>query len=169
MSAHKKKPLGSGAASQRSYVSSGERAIDRLLSRLENVRRQGEGYRADCPNGHSRAKGSLSIADASDRVLMNCFACRDTLGILHAIGLSLSDLFDRRLPDNDSPQQRRERQRQFRRSAWSSALQVAAYEAHVILIAAEWVAAGKRLAPDDLKSLHRATFLLQECRGVMCG
>lgn len=167
MNPRKKKPLGSGAASRHSQVGPGERAIGRLLSRLNNVRRQGEGYRADCPNGHSKAKGSLSIGEDADRVLMHCFACGDTARILEAIGLSLSDLYDRPLVGAESRQNRRERQRRFRMHSWSSALTVLTYEAQVVLIAAEWAARGRRFEPEDLRRLRRSICLLQQSKEVL--
>jgi len=49
-----------------------------LLDRLQGVRRYGGGWRANCPNGHEKTRGSLSITEGEDgRVLVTCFACHD--------------------------------------------------------------------------------------------
>lgn len=50
-----------------------------LLSKLCRVRKYGAGWRADCPNGHNKTHGSLSVIEADDgRVMIHCFACNDT-------------------------------------------------------------------------------------------
>src|SRR5690242_3739579 len=63
--------------------------IDVLLVRLQHVRKSGpSSWRADCPNGHQRARGSLAITESDDgRILVTCFACHDTPAVLAAIGL----------------------------------------------------------------------------------
>ena len=36
--------------------------LNRILERCENIRPSGDGYRADCPNGH-RSKSTLSVSE----------------------------------------------------------------------------------------------------------
>ena len=73
--------------------------IDRVLGRLDGVRRSGHGYKARCPhpghgNGHGDRNPSLEIKEGSDgRVLIHCFADCDTKGVVEAVGLKMSDLF----------------------------------------------------------------------------
>jgi len=67
--------------------------IENILMRLNKVRKSGEHqYRACCP-AHGSTGRTLSIKDASDRVLVHCFAgclCED---ILAAIDLTPRDLY----------------------------------------------------------------------------
>jgi hypothetical protein len=122
----------------------------RLLSLLHGVRQYGNGWRADCPNGHSKSRGSLSITEADDgRVMLHCFACHDTLGILHALGLEMADLFPERIKD-PSPEARKAAAEAFRRNAWGAALGVLAREATVVQIAADDMHAGKTLVAHDV-------------------
>jgi putative DNA primase/helicase len=75
-------------------------ALDKVLERLQNVRQQGEGYRASCPvPAHGQGNGdrdpSLSVTVGDDgRVLLNCFAQCEKETIVEALGLSMADLFE---------------------------------------------------------------------------
>lgn len=67
--------------------------ITDLLSQLDHVRRSGRGYMARCP-GHADRRNSLKLDEGEDgRILLHCFAACSTEDILHALGLTLSDLF----------------------------------------------------------------------------
>lgn len=64
-----------------------------MLSRLENVKKKGEGWTALCP-AHKDSDPSLHIDLGEDgRVLLKCFAGCETADIVAAIGLELKDLF----------------------------------------------------------------------------
>src|SRR5690348_14015947 len=127
-----------------------------LLSRLEGVRRSGDGWRANCPNGHAKARGSLSITEADDgRILLSCFACHDTPAILGTLGLELADLFPERIKD-PSPEARQRAREAFKRSAWAAALGVLGREAGVVLLAARDMLAGKALPAGDVERLALA-------------
>lgn len=73
--------------------------IDRVLSRLERVKRTGpDRWVARCP-AHDDRRPSLSIHEAEDRkVLLKCWSGCSVQAILEVLGLSLADLFpgDRR-------------------------------------------------------------------------
>ena len=75
------------------------RPIDRVLSRLERVKRTGpDRWVARCP-AHDDRRPSLSIHEAEDRkVLLKCWSGCSVQAILEVLGLSLADLFpgDRR-------------------------------------------------------------------------
>ena len=72
-------------------------AAEKILERLDGVRRAGEGrWRARCPSHGSRG-GTLAIAAKDDRVLLHCFAGCETSAVLASVGLALSDLYDRPL------------------------------------------------------------------------
>lgn len=138
-----------------------------LLSRLEGVRQHGKGWRANCPNGHNKTKGSLSIACADDgRVLMHCFACHDVQGILSAVGLELSDLFPERIRD-PSPEARQRAQQAFMASGWKAALGVLGREATIVEIAAHDLAEGHALAEADHDRLLTACERIHAAREVL--
>lgn len=140
---------------------------DLLLARLEGIRKHGTGWRADCPNGHNKARGSLSITEADDgRILLTCFACHDTPGILAALGLELADLFPERLRD-PSPEGRRAAREAFKRNAWGAALGVLEREAGVVNLAAHDLAAGKVLNQPDCARLLLAIERIEHARAVL--
>lgn len=72
-----------------------------LLSRLDRVRRVGQGkWIARCP-AHDDRGPSLSIAETADgRLLAHCFSGCATLDVLGAIGLEFDSLFPERDPDD---------------------------------------------------------------------
>lgn len=69
-------------------------AVDKLLVRLERVRRTGPGrWMASCPTRQDRHP-SLAIRELEDgRVLIHDFGGDDVASILAAVGLELTDLF----------------------------------------------------------------------------
>lgn len=138
-----------------------------LLSRLDSVRRSGDGWRANCPNGHAKARGSLSITEADDgRILLSCFACHDTPAILGTLGLELADLFPERIKDT-TPEGRRVAREAFKRTSWAAALGVLGREAGVVLLAARDVLAGKVLPTTDLERLAMAEDRILRAREVL--
>ena len=70
--------------------------VDLVLERLEGVRERGGVYMALCPAHHDRDP-SLSVSEGDDRrVLLRCFAGCTAQEITEAMGLEMSDLFERR-------------------------------------------------------------------------
>lgn len=138
-----------------------------LLSRLDGVRGSGKGWRANCPNGHAKSRGSLSIGEADDgRILLSCFACHDTPGILDALGLELADLYPERIRD-PSPEARQRAREAFKRSGWAAALGVLGREAYVVRLAAFDVQAGKVLPADDMERLALSIDRIEHARAVL--
>jgi putative DNA primase/helicase len=69
--------------------------IDRVLALLENVTQSGSGYSARCPS-HDDHNPSLSISEGDEgQVLINCFAGCTAEEVVHALKLSMKDLFPR--------------------------------------------------------------------------
>src|SRR5436309_2777278 len=67
--------------------------LERVLSKLEGVRRSGVGYVAYCPAHHDRHR-SLSVGEGKeDRVLLKCFAGCTVEQIVRALSMQLRDLF----------------------------------------------------------------------------
>jgi hypothetical protein len=138
---------------------------NRLLDRLDGVRRSGRGWIARCP-AHADRSASLSIAEADDgRVLVHCFAGCDVTDALAAVGLTLADLFPDRVRD-DSPEGRRAARAAFRETCWRAALGVLACESAVVLAAANAIARDL-LTPDDSARLALAVQRIQSAREVL--
>lgn len=72
-------------------------SIETLLSRLNKVKRTGNGkWMCQC-SAHQDKTASLVITDNGDgRILLNCFAGCDTYSILRSVGLDWADV----MPDN---------------------------------------------------------------------
>lgn len=164
----KKKPRGLGAASMHSAEPTAlNGAINPIIARLQRVRRYGQSYRADCPNGHRTARGSLSLMERSDgAVVLHCFACGDTPAILASIGLTLADLYPRPLGGwRGLPAG--ERRWFAERSAWAAATSVLDRESAVVCAAAAVISGGNRLADADLQRLRTAEQRIREAREVV--
>lgn len=75
-------------------------SLESLVSRLNKAKCSGaDRWMAECPS-HSDRTASLSIRGLHDgRILIHCFAGCDVGEILGAIGLTVNDLFPKRMPD----------------------------------------------------------------------
>jgi hypothetical protein len=70
--------------------------VERILERLERVRRSGDGWTAQCPgpnHKHGDRDPSLSVTQGDGKILLYCHAGCDVEQICAAIGWTLSDLF----------------------------------------------------------------------------
>lgn len=142
-----------------------------ILSRLDGVRRSGRGWMARCP-AHADRSASLSVAEGADgRALLHDFAGCPVTDVLAAIGLSIADLFVRRLGHcvghGGDPVLRaaaEERARQFRIGAALAAL---ASEATIVEVAAREIAAGRALSPADLARLSAACERIRDAHSVL--
>lgn len=143
-------------------------SADLLLSRLQHVRGTGPAsWRANCPNGHQHARGSLAITVADDdRILLTCFACHDTPAILAAVGLELADLYPERIKDT-SPEARQRAREAFKRDGRRAALGVLSRECLVVLAAAGMLRQGLALTADDDNRLTLAMQRIDDARAVL--
>lgn len=67
--------------------------LEAVLSRLEGVRRNGDGYMALCP-AHEDRDPSLSVREGDNGgVLLHCFAGCEIPAVVEATGLEMRDLF----------------------------------------------------------------------------
>lgn len=140
--------------------------IDALLHRLERVQRSGQGWRADCPNGH-KSRGTLSVAQGDDgRVLLHCFAGCGTADVLGALGLALADVMPERLRD-DSPEGRRTARERFRLASMTAAAGVILREARIVLLAGCDLLRGQALPPDDVQRLGEAVERIEAAYEVL--
>lgn len=75
--------------------------INNIISRFENVKKTGNKYRVTCPcHGSSKNQG-LIVFDHGDKIGLHCFAECQVDDILGAIGLTMSDLYDNTLTNED--------------------------------------------------------------------
>ncbi len=123
-------------------------AIDRLLERLDRVKATGHGkWRARCP-GHDSKSQSLSIAERDDRVLIRCFAGCEPEVVLHSIGLTLTDLYDKPIGMSVDPVRR----------PWNGndVLDLVTLEATVIALIGAELAERREIPEQDMQRLQRA-------------
>ena len=70
--------------------------VNELLNRLDKVKPNGrDRWMSRCP-AHEDRGPSLSVRDAGDRILLNCFAGCETEDVLAAIGLTFADILPER-------------------------------------------------------------------------
>jgi hypothetical protein len=131
------------------------RPVDRILERLENVRRFNRGWRADSPCGN-KSRGALSIAEAdSGGVLLRDHSGYTVAEVCDAIGLKVSDLF----PERERPQSasdRRENRRALALASVQSAAEVLAAEGTIVLSAVGAVMKGEALPLTEVERLREA-------------
>ena len=83
-------------------------SVDTLLSRLDKVRKTGNGrWTSRCP-AHDDRGPSLAIRELDDgRVLLHCFAGCESASVLDALGLTFNDLFPEPLTQENMKRERR--------------------------------------------------------------
>ncbi|WP_440996271.1 hypothetical protein [Arhodomonas sp. SL1] len=135
--------------------------VDRLLAKLDCVRRRGErAWIARCP-GHEDHTPSLAIAVRdSGVVLIYCHAGCGYEQVLDAIDLKAADLFPPRLRRGGRGPLPRDARRPPRLSAAEMLASVPG-DALVVAMAADELAAGRRLADRDRERLRAASLRLR--------
>ncbi|MHB1188755.1 DNA primase [Thiobacillus sp.] len=133
-------------------------SADTLLSRLDGVKRTGQGrWMARCP-AHQDKRPSLSVRELDDgRVLVHCFSngC-SAHEIVSAAGLEISDLFP---PRPDDPAQFGKPER--RPFPAADILRAVAFEALVVGCAASAMLAGEPFTQTDRDRLLVAVGRIQ--------
>jgi hypothetical protein len=72
------------------------RPVEKVLDCLEGVRQFNGSWKALCP-AHDDTEPSLSVSEGDDgRALIKCFAGCKNPEVVAALGLDMSDLFERR-------------------------------------------------------------------------
>lgn len=67
--------------------------VENLISRLDKVKGRNGSWTARCP-AHADKGPSLAVREGDDgRVLLHCFAGCDTVSVLGAVGMDMTDLF----------------------------------------------------------------------------
>lgn len=125
-------------------------AASKVLDRVDRAKSTKPGnWVAGCPCCQSKQGRPLSIRELEDgRLLLHAFCGCDTQSVLAALGLTLSDLFDKPLGHRLAPA--------ASRIPVIDLLGVIAEEAFVVAILASDVAEGNSLSPVDSERLLRA-------------
>lgn len=143
--------------------------LETMLSRLDGARRSGKGWQAKCP-AHADRSPSLSILECDDRrVLLKCHAGCTANEIVAAVGLSLSDLFER-VPHRElSRAERAEFRERVCQHHQRTAIATIEFECGVIVAAAGDLAQGRSLLPEDHERLVTAMLRVSDARQAMRG
>lgn len=122
---------------------------EKILTRLDWVRKIGQGrWSARCP-AHDDRKPSLTVREADDgRVLLYCFAGCETGDVLNAIGRNWGDLFEPRKKDDEPKRRRREPLVHP-----ADALRVLAHEVRIVVLLAGDLSRGESISEIDRQRL----------------
>lgn len=133
--------------------------VDKLLDRLQGVRRAGPGkWMAKCP-AHNDKNPSLGIIEGDGgKVVCHCFAGCDTSDVLAAVGLNFSDLFPEKIPE---PGQKAPRVPRFNAS---ELLRTAIHESTLIVVAMSKMTGGSVLDDGDMARVTQAMETLDNIR-----
>lgn len=132
-------------------------SAQKLLDRLEGVRRRGQSQWSARCSAHDDKGPSLSVRELDDgRVLLHCFAGCAVGDVLGAVGLEMADLFPDRLTQNPP--------RRPRLVTVGQAFEILKLEATVVLMAAADVAAHRQISDADL---HRVAVAAGRIRHVV--
>jgi predicted protein tyrosine phosphatase len=112
--------------------------IDKLLSRLDKVKRTTSNSWLACCPAHDDRTPSLTLTDRDGRILIHCFAGCSTESVLGAIGLDWDDI----LPEKPIYA--------------TDALKAIQHEARIVTIAAFQLKHGNHLNAEDLSRLSIA-------------
>ncbi|UJB19210.1 MULTISPECIES: hypothetical protein [Lysobacter] len=141
--------------------------IESLLERLSHVRASRDGWVARCP-AHDDRGPSLAVAQGDDgRVLAHCFAGCDVHQIVNAVGLDVSDLFERGAEHEVVRGGRPRPPAGALHAYWRAALGVLDREATIILLAGQQLARGTALASADARRLDIACERVADARQVL--
>jgi len=134
-------------------------AIETILSKLEKVKRSGQGRWMACCPSHADKNASLSLREMDDgRILAYCFAGCGIDEVLAALGLKIEALFPERLPDG------RPERKPF---ASSDVLRALAFEVLIVSMVAADIVKGVQI---DTKTKDRVFLAAQRINsGLVAG
>lgn len=160
--------FGEASALVKAPVDSTPPNIDLVLTRLDRVRKTDSGFTARCP-AHEDRTASLSLAAGDDgRILAHCFAGCSVHDVLAAIGLTVADLFPRRLA-SATLEARKDLQGYALRAQVKAAANVLDSESLVVLIAAGDLERRRTLSEADHARLALACEHIRAARVAIGG
>jgi hypothetical protein len=143
--------------------------LENLLNRLESVRPCGEGYRADCPNGH-RSRGNLSIKQCDDgRILIHCFSGCSLNEILDATGLRIADIMPERINYKSSPQQVKKWRQDATHRDWAEFAKDFGHECLIVYVAGLQLCNNEPLNSEEMDRLKLALKRIGNIKGAFNG
>ncbi|HYD34382.1 MAG TPA: CHC2 zinc finger domain-containing protein [Methylophilaceae bacterium] len=123
--------------------------IDKLLSRLDKVKRTTNNSWLACCPAHDDRSPSLTLTDRDGRILIHCFAGCSTESVIGAIGLDWDDILpERAITHHQKPEQTK--------VYATDALRAIQHEARIVTIAAFQLKHGNHLNAEDLSRLSIA-------------
>jgi hypothetical protein len=134
-------------------------AIETLLSKLDKVKRSGQGRWMACCPSHADKNPSLCLRELDDgKILLRCFAECSVGEVLTSLGLKIEALFPERLPDG------RPQRKPF---ASSDVLRALAFEVQIVSIVAADIVKGVVI---DTKTKDRVFLAAQRINsGLVAG
>ena len=134
--------------------------VELLLSRLQKVKGRNGSWTACCP-AHNDKGPSLAIREADDgRILLHCFAGCETLNVVQAVGMDMTDLFPPDEKRRDYPIEGKPRMKPAFYA--SDLMRILAFEALVVSICASDMRRGKALSDGDNERLKVAQQRIEE-------
>jgi hypothetical protein len=131
-----------------------------LLSRLQKVKGRNGSWTACCP-AHNDKGPSLAIREVDDgRILLHCFAGCETLNVVQAVGMDMTDLFPPDEKRRDYPIEGKPRMKPAFYA--SDLMRILAFEALVVSICASDMRRGKALTDVDNERLKVAQMRIEE-------
>ena len=135
------------------FVRAYKMPVNNLLSRLQKVKPKGKGQWIACCPAHEDKSPSMTIAQADDgRVLVHCFAGCSTEQILSSVSLTFDDLYPPRALDHV---------KSSRPYIGRAVIDAIAYEALLVVVAANMLAKGEPLTEHDRQRLITAASRIQ--------
>jgi len=136
--------------------------IDTLLSRLDKVKKTGNGNWLACCPSHKDRSPSLAIGEKQNGVIViYCHAGCIPLDILSAVGMEFSDLYPEKLSDHIKPLRRP--------FPAADVLEALSTETLIVSIAASDMNKGKVLSPDERARLRIASQRIMAARSLANG
>jgi DNA primase len=124
-----------------------ENKVNLLLAQLKKVQQKGKGQWMACCPAHEDKSPSLAIKENHDgRILVKCFAGCGAADVVHAVGLTLADLF----PDGNQHEMRPFAFAQVERRKQAQEADRLQKERLILAITEADRKAGKRLSQKDL-------------------
>lgn len=134
--------------------------VEKMLGMLTKVKGRNGSWTACCP-AHNDKGPSLAIREADDgRVLIHCFAGCETLSVVQALGMDMTDLFP---PDNKRREYPIEGKPKMKSAFYASDLmRIISFEALVVAICAYDMSQGKKLSDADRERLKVSQQRIEE-------
>ena len=133
--------------------------LEKFLSRLEKVKGRNGSWTACCPS-HNDKSPSLAVREGEDgRILIHCFGGCDTLSVIQALGMDMSDLFPPKREWSGETQSVKAMKPAFYAS---DLLRIISFECLVVSICAYDMSQGKKIDEGDRERLKVAQQRIEE-------